>query len=48
MNLFVGYYYCEISRSHGSEYEALLGCTAVLLIGGLPQINNTAVHPTRF
>jgi hypothetical protein len=46
---------CEISISHGGEYEAqnLLGCTALFLIGcfcnvSLHPIKNTEVHPRRF
>jgi hypothetical protein len=41
---------CEISSSHGGEYEAqnLLGCTAVFLIECRHSFKNTAVHPRRF
>jgi hypothetical protein len=41
---------CEISSSHGGEYEAqnLLGCTAVFLIEYRPSIKNTALNPRRF
>jgi hypothetical protein len=41
---------CEISSSHGGEYEAqnLLGCTAVFLTECPHSIKNKAIHPRRF
>jgi hypothetical protein len=41
-------YYCEISSSHGGEYEAqnLLGCTAVLLIEFRPTFQRYMLPPS--
>jgi hypothetical protein len=39
---------CEISSSHGGEYEAeiILGCTAVFLIGCRPTFQRSVLPPS--
>jgi hypothetical protein len=46
--LFVCFYPCEISSSHGGEYEAqnLLGCTAVFLTECRPPFQRCVLPPS--